>query len=79
MKRKRWIISYVKTLEKWQAKSANEADREYRTQREAVNEISALCRDRWQNHGEISELMIKAKTGQIRDNRTYGKDPVGGG
>lgn len=79
MKRIRWMVSYNAASKKWYAQLKGEANTEYDTQYAAVQVVAAHCRGRWRNHGEPHELIIKAKDGKIRDNRTYGNDPRGRG
>jgi hypothetical protein len=78
IERKRWMVSYNARNKKWYAQLKGEANIEYPTQGAAIKETVVKCRDGWAN-GVPHELIIKAKNGKIRDNRTYGNDPRGGG
>lgn len=72
MKRTRYTIAYNKRLGRWAATVKGVSRVEYLTQREAVQATAALCRARLP---ALSEIIIKARDGRIRDNRTYGADP----
>lgn len=71
-KRTRYVVAYNKRLKAWAATVKGVYRAEYRTQAEAVQATAALCRARLP---ALSEIIIKARNGQIRDNRTYGADP----
>lgn len=49
------------------------------TKREATRRSRAHCRDQWEKHGELCELVIRTKRGPIgkgpSSRATYGEDP----
>lgn len=72
--RMRWTVSFVKRSGTWKASCKGVAAVWYPTQGAAITAISAALRA-CERAGILSELIIKGLDGQIRDNRTYGKDP----
>lgn len=78
MKRIRYIVSYNKRAKRWFLTCKGVYSVEFRTQREAIQVGAKAGRAAWRK-GLPAELIIKAKNGKIRDNRTYGLDPKGNG
>jgi hypothetical protein len=68
--RTRYVVAYNRRLRRWAATVKGQSRREYRTQREAITATAAIART-----NQPAELIIKARNGVIRDNRTYGADP----
>lgn len=77
MKRIRWTISYHRRNHRWYASVKGRKNLEYLTQELAITATARHCRSRWREHQEPHEMIIKGRNGRIRDNRTYGNDPLG--
>jgi hypothetical protein len=74
--RLRYVVSYNKRARRWFLTSKGIYSSRFRTQLEAIRAGAAIGRALW-SIGKEAELIIKAKNGKIRDNRTYGNDPRG--
>lgn len=46
------------------------------TQREAVEFATTTARCAWRTRGQLGQVFIKGRNGKIRDERTYGADPI---
>ena len=43
---------------------------------DAVQFATTTARCAWRTCGQLGQVLIKARTGKIRDERTYGRDPA---
>jgi hypothetical protein len=77
MKRVRWEVRYDKRVFCWRVFRQKESVAAWSLKANAIHATSQVCRERLRAFGELSELTIKKKNGQIQDKRTYGKDPRG--
>jgi Zn-finger nucleic acid-binding protein len=81
MKRIRWEVRYDKSRQCWSIFRDREWTDGWSTKCRAVKYSAYCCRVNWTDRGELSELTIKNKNGQIgkgsSGRRTYGKDPRG--
>jgi hypothetical protein len=69
-KRTRYVVAYNRRLRRWAATVKGQSRIEYATQAEAITATAAIARA-----NQPAEIIIKARDGVIRDNRTYGADP----
>lgn len=74
MRRRRWEVSPCKG--RWQVTCDRERISECDTQGDGIQLAVTLCKRRWKDLGQLSTLKIKRPDGRIRDERTYGADPV---
>jgi hypothetical protein len=65
-KRMPWVLTFNRTYVV-----------DFPTQAGAVSYSASVARYRLNETGRVSELQIKGKDGQIKDCRTYGRDPKG--
>lgn len=45
------------------------------TKRVAVSHARRWARSRWENHGELCQLVVHGRNGRIQYEHTYGRDP----
>jgi hypothetical protein len=74
MKRVQWEVRYDKGAGCWSIFRAGEWVDGWTKKCTAVRAAADTCRMLYGAEGELSELTIKKKNGQIQDKRTYGKD-----